>query len=346
MTDSIQTNGSGSVYVTSAGKVLLNSSSIPNIESLNITPTTSVQTITATGGVDGYSPINVSAVTSSIDQNISAGNIKKDVQILGITGTYEGSGSGIGIPREVKNGVYIMPTENFTFSLPSDATDIGFCALSHTFEACQTLISIDLSSLITVSGGSSLGYAFSSCSKLASVNLSSLTTVSGGSSLGYAFSSCASLTSIDLSSLTTVSGNNAFNYAFQDCTSLTSVDLSSLTTVSSVYCFSNAFKGCTRLTSIDLSSLTTISNNYALQRVFIGCTGLTDVYFRALTTSSFGTSYTNQFSNMMQSTGTTTTHTLHFPSNLQSTISSLSGYPTFGGTSGYVTLAFDLPTTS
>lgn len=30
-------------------------------------------------------------VTSSIDSNIQAGNIKKDVTILGITGTYEGS---------------------------------------------------------------------------------------------------------------------------------------------------------------------------------------------------------------------------------------------------------------
>lgn len=96
MTDSIQTNGSGNVYVTSTGKVLLNSSSAPNIESLNVTPTTSAQTITASGSVDGYSPINVSAVTSSIDQNISAGNIKKDIVILGVTGTYEGSGEGSG----------------------------------------------------------------------------------------------------------------------------------------------------------------------------------------------------------------------------------------------------------
>uniref|UniRef100_UPI003865CADA hypothetical protein n=1 Tax=Methanobrevibacter sp. TaxID=66852 RepID=UPI003865CADA len=57
------------------------------IESLSITPSTSAQTITATGGVDGYSPINVSAVTSSIDANIVAGNIKDGVSILGVNGT-------------------------------------------------------------------------------------------------------------------------------------------------------------------------------------------------------------------------------------------------------------------
>ena len=31
-------------------------------------------------------------VTSAIDSNIQAENIKKDVTILGVTGTYEGSG--------------------------------------------------------------------------------------------------------------------------------------------------------------------------------------------------------------------------------------------------------------
>ena len=39
------------------------------------------------------------------------------------------------------------------------------------------------------------------------------------------------------------------------------------------------------------------------------------------------------------------TVTIHFPSNLQSTISQLDGYPLFGGESGYIVLAFDLPAT-
>ena len=37
---------------------------------------------------------NAFEVTSAIDSNIQAGNIKKDVTILGVTGTYEGSGGG------------------------------------------------------------------------------------------------------------------------------------------------------------------------------------------------------------------------------------------------------------
>lgn len=65
--------------------------SSPVITSLSVTPTTSAQTITAPSGTDGYSPVNVAAVTASIDANITAGNIKKDVTILGVTGTLDSS---------------------------------------------------------------------------------------------------------------------------------------------------------------------------------------------------------------------------------------------------------------
>lgn len=68
--------------------------SAPVIDELNVTPSTSAQTITAPSGIDGYSPVNVSAVTSSIDANIVAGNIKNGVTILGVTGSYTGGGSG------------------------------------------------------------------------------------------------------------------------------------------------------------------------------------------------------------------------------------------------------------
>ena len=86
----VQINSQGKVY-TANGQALL---STKNIQSLNVTPSTSSQTITAPSGTDGYSPVNVAAVTASIDSNISAENIKKDVQILGVTGSYEGSGGG------------------------------------------------------------------------------------------------------------------------------------------------------------------------------------------------------------------------------------------------------------
>ena len=312
------TSTAGNTFTPSSGKNGITSITVtPNNQARTVTPTTSSQNLTVNSGYSGNGTITINAVTSSIDSNITAENIKSGVSILGVTGSYEGSG-GSGIPREVKNGVYQLPTEDFTFSLPNNATDVGAYGLYYAFNGCPALTSVDLSSLTTVSG--SLG-------------------------LYNAFQYCTSLTSVDLSSLTTVSGDNGLYNAFQNCPALTSVDLSSLTTVSGDHGLAYTFYYCSGLTSVDFPSLTTVSANQGLAYAFKNCTRLTNVYFRSLKTSSFG-SYKNQFDRMMTSTGTSKTHTIHFPSNLQSTISGLSGYPLFGGTSGYVVLSFDLPATS
>lgn len=55
----------------------------------NIVPTTSSQTITPDVGYDGLESVQVNG-----DTNLIADNIKKDVSIFGVTGTYEGSGGG------------------------------------------------------------------------------------------------------------------------------------------------------------------------------------------------------------------------------------------------------------
>lgn len=220
------------------------------------------------------------------------------------------SGGGGGIPREVNaSGSYGMPTQNFTFSLPSNATNVGSYALCYAFYNCTTLTSADLSSLTTVSGGN----AFSS-----------------------AFQGCAALTSVDLSSLATVNGNNAFSSAFQYCTNLNSVNLGSLATARGFNAFNGAFGGCTNLTSVNFSSLATVNEYGVFSGAFNGCTSLTSLSFPALTASSFG-SYANQFNGMLMGV---TGCTVHFPAATQTKIATLTGYPNFGGTN--TTVLFDL----
>ena len=76
---------------TGLGTVTVDVSDIPAVvETLNVTPSTSSQTFTPSTGVDGFNPVNVSAVTASIDQNIVASNIKSGVNILSVTGTLQG----------------------------------------------------------------------------------------------------------------------------------------------------------------------------------------------------------------------------------------------------------------
>ena len=58
-----------------------------------VTPTIEEQVITPDTGYE-LARVTVEAVTSDIDSNIVAENIKKDISILGVTGTYEGSGGG------------------------------------------------------------------------------------------------------------------------------------------------------------------------------------------------------------------------------------------------------------
>ena len=89
-----------------------------------VTPTTSLQTFSVPSGYSGHGTVRVNGVTSAIDANITAGNIKKDVVILGVTGTYEGGGGGGGGGYVLEylylysNGQHMNLTINNTFSYP------------------------------------------------------------------------------------------------------------------------------------------------------------------------------------------------------------------------------------
>lgn len=165
----------------------------------------------------------------------------------------------------------------------------------------------------------------------------------GSYGLSYAFARCTFTGALIFPSLTKI-GAYGLENCFRNCTGITSVDLSSLTEIYS-YGLSFAFQSCSNITSVTLSSLNHIASS-GMSNTFWGCSKLENIYFNSLTSNSFSSSPSGQFSQMMSSTGSSVTHTLHFPSNLQSTISDLSGYPTFGGASGYVICSFDLPATS
>lgn len=62
----------------------------PILQNKTVTPTTSLQTVTADEGKTGLGTVTVNAVTAAIDANITAENIKSGVTILGVTGSYSG----------------------------------------------------------------------------------------------------------------------------------------------------------------------------------------------------------------------------------------------------------------
>lgn len=82
------------------------------LEAKTATPSTSEQEIKATTeGKIGLSKCTVAAVTSAIDANIVAGNIKDGVTILGVTGSYVKPEDANLVPENIKSGVTIYGVE-------------------------------------------------------------------------------------------------------------------------------------------------------------------------------------------------------------------------------------------
>ena len=308
------TSGGGSSQLATDIATIPTASS-PVITSLSVTPTTSAQTITAPSGTDGYSPVNVSAVTSSIDANITAGNIKKDVQILGVTGTYEGSGGGCGTPL------------NYQILYDSSILQGDFVAPTFT---------------------KLVEYGYVPCIEvLGNIISPHQTSITMSSSLVMSTDGKPQLKEVHLDALETVTGANVFQTSFQDCTNLITLTFSNLATASATHCFGQMCKNCTSLTTVSFDKLSTLSGSYAfggtnsVGGAFNGCTSLATLSFPSLTSNSFGSS-TNQFNMMLKGV---TGCTVHFPSNLQSVIGSWSSVTSgFGGTN--TTVLFDLSATS
>lgn len=199
------------------------------LESKTVTPTTSQQTIQPTSGKDGLSQVVVDAVTSSIDANIQAGNIKKDIQILGVTGTYEGSGGG-GItlnphPTTLQYAGCMNDTSH-TDALPLDGswtTEVDLANINaaqgvrYLFYNNTTITSVDLTGW-DFSNITDSRYFFSGCSNLVTItgdiNLNKTTSVSS------AFANCSSLVNLPLKSFGFGATTNSLTLDLSACTSL------------------------------------------------------------------------------------------------------------------------------
>lgn len=169
----------------------------------------------------------------------------------------------------------------------------------------------------------------------------SLTNV-GGDHACYRMFVSSQITYASMPNLVTVSASWAFYEAFS-MSRVSSIDASSLQTVSGLHAFSRAFYDCDYLTTISFPVLENITGQKAFYWAFASST-ITSLSFPALKSTSFG-SYKDQFDGML--TGVTDCM-IHFPTNLNpalgsTVISSLNGYPDFGGT--HTQLSFDLPAT-
>ena len=324
----INANGSYNVYNYAEANV----SVLPNVTGLDITPSTSAQSFVATGGIDGYSPVNVSAVNASIDPNITSANIVNGCQILGVVGTVETHKYGTTINNFLgnidANGVYQTPSEPFDFNLPALNVATNAFLYSFSYGSIRTFKASDLQS----TGHGSFKNAFVSCKNLISVNFFSLQTA-GVNSFERAFSYCDNLTSISFPSLQNAQVSS-FTDSFNRCGNLISVNFYNLKDVWADS-FNHAFYNCSNLTSVNffgLQGARANSFNYA----FNNCKNLQSISFPSLT--NFGTTKT-QFSNAFG--GCPNLTEIHFNNSAQADIANLTGYSTKWGASN-ATIYFDL----
>ena len=288
---------------------------------------------------DAYTAVSAKGGTLPATQNLT--------NLATAIGTISGGGSDTIPNYQIVSGTLSRKTDTYNLSGTefSSVTSIGNFGLYCAFYGCTGLMgSIDLSSVTSI-GNNGLQSAFYGCTGLTgSMDLSSVTSIDSAG-LYAAFRGCTGLTSVDLSSVTSVA-NNGLYYICYGCTGLTgSMDLSSVTSVGTGG-FYGSFYNCADLTSVDLSSVTSVAGN-GFGFAFQGCKKLQTINFDSLTTTSF--SNVNAFASMFNnktSSEATGGCTVHFPSNLASTVAGLTGYPTFGGNANYITLSFDLPATS
>lgn len=120
--------------------------------------------------------------------------------------------SDVSIPLEVtSNGELQKPTTPFTWSLPSNVTDVKTNGLYYAFYNCLGLTSVDLSSLTTISGNNAFTSAFRKCENLTNVDFSNLRTISGSYALRLAFMDCYELLILSFPSLTSTSFGSRTN---------------------------------------------------------------------------------------------------------------------------------------
>lgn len=193
--------------------------------------------------ITGTSQVDVSSYATAqvVDADLIAGNIKKDINILGVTGTYEGGGSGSGI--DLTSGVKFA---NSTFqSIPSDIQDSNWNEVEYAnemFYACGNLKNVSFALNSLIDGESMFGY----CNNLLSANITNTTNMTSMVSM---FDNCKKLTTVNQ-----IDTSYCYDmyHAFQQCDALSNDSLNNIL----LMCASvpNDYDGTKTLSAVGLSA--------------------------------------------------------------------------------------------
>ena len=213
--------------------------------------------------VDGIKEIVIIPPATALPENI-----KKDVNIGGIIGTFIGGIDLLGNRINNNNGATPYTYENNTvtnmlkYCFYYDSNITSFSSTSVTeigeygFYYATNLTAVDCPSLAWQQGSNAPSYVFANCSNLTTVNLPSIKRIGG-----YCFNACVKLKNVSFPQLTTSIAYSVFN----GCTLLETVDLGNLDTI-----LRNWFTNCTSLISITLrksDNICSLTNTNAFDNI-------------------------------------------------------------------------------
>jgi surface protein len=266
-----------------------------------------------------------------LSRNLIAENIKKDVSILGITGTYDGEhyDTYTGIV-DVTPADYVQTLETANKVVKTDITvqakegGAGTNKPLTTDDFMMDIVSLDLSNpeywagktsferyftslhnLKTITTPSKFYWkqtwgsnitsfmgAFYGCSKLEKINMNRCD-VSNVTDMSYMFHGCTSLVDIDATLWHTASLKDT-SYMFARCAALESIDMHYCNTPE-LTTMSGMFYGCNKLASLNISNFDT-SKVTSMGGLFSICSSLTDLYL-----GNFNTANVTNMANMFYS---------------------------------------------
>lgn len=284
--------------IADAGYDALSSVTVEAVTTENITvdPDMSTKTYNRSDG-KFINSVTVNQVTSDVDANIQPENIKQNMSILGVVGTYTGEQQNY---FGALNKAGASSRGGILASIYSVPDDLVITNGKYQFNYCtnlQKMPDLDYSNLTDCTGifynctnmkgtvslqkftkATLLEFPFGACSNITKGDLSNWN-ASSLTSARQLFINCSKLNEVMLDGWVAPNLTN-LTRAFEGCKKLTKVDFSN-TNLASLNTLNSTFKNCTALTEADLSGINvSVYGDYSY--MFQGCTALQKIDIRGL----------------------------------------------------------------